>query len=177
MSNNIKSGEEMLTQSELKSLFHYCEESGIFTRIKTTSSRAIAGDIAGYVDSAGYLQIRIGKTLHRAHRLAWLYVYGYFPAHHVDHINRNPSDNRIANLREATASENLRNTAVPVSNTSGYKGVTFSKAANKWMARCTVNRKDNYLGLFATAELASAAYEEFAKNAHGDFYLKEKAAA
>lgn len=99
----------MLTQDRLKELMRYDEETGILTRRVSTSSNARAGDIAGSKDKDGYLVIRIDKKLYRAHRLAFLYVYGRFPEEFTDHINGIRDDNRISNLREVTRQENMQN--------------------------------------------------------------------
>ena len=77
----------MLTQDRLKELFNYDSATGVFTRIKTTSSRAMKGFIAGSVSSHGYLRIRIDGRVYFAHRLAWLYEFGEFPLGIMDHIN------------------------------------------------------------------------------------------
>lgn len=75
----------------------------------------------------------------------------------VDHINRNTLDNRRANLRNATRSQNLHNTDAPKHNTSGRKGVCWYPNYSKWRAFITVDRKQRTLGYFATIEEACAA--------------------
>lgn len=87
----------------------------------------------------------------------------------VDHINGNGLDNRKANLRVATNSQNLANRGAQRNNTSGFKGVTWNKAAGKWQASLKLNGNRWYLGLHNTAEDASAAYQEAARRAFGEF--------
>lgn len=87
----------------------------------------------------------------------------------VDHINGDGLDNRRSNLRICSKSENLRNRGKPASNTSGYKGVAWSKAAGKWQAYITVEGKRKHLGLFETPEAGHAAYCEAATKLHGEF--------
>jgi hypothetical protein len=87
----------------------------------------------------------------------------------VDHINGDKLDNRRENLRVCTAGENSRNQKINKRNTSGFKGVCFSKAGNKWMARIKVNWINKYLGLFDTPEQAHAAYCVAATALHGEF--------
>lgn len=87
----------------------------------------------------------------------------------VDHINGDKTDNRKSNLRVCSNSENLRNRGAQRNNTSGFKGVTFHKAANKWTASITANGSNNYLGLFKTPEEAHSAYCEAARAMHGEF--------
>lgn len=87
----------------------------------------------------------------------------------VDHINGDSSDNRLENLRLATNTQNARNRGKSKHNTSGYKGVFWHKATNKWTAQIGVDRKRIYLGIFDTPELAHRAYCEAAKVYHGEF--------
>jgi hypothetical protein len=72
----------------------------------------------------------------------------------IDHINGNKLDNRRENLRIASRSLNMHNVPKRVTNTSGYKGVTWHKAANKWCAQIMINYKNHYLGLFENIEEA-----------------------
>ena len=92
----------------------------------------------------------------------------------VDHINHNTLDNRKKNLRLATKLENSHNRKRCKRNTSGYKGVTWSKLHNKWRSRICVESKRLHLGLFDTAEEAYIAYCNAAIEYHKDFvYLEE----
>lgn len=87
----------------------------------------------------------------------------------VDHIDGNGLNNTRMNLRLATRSQNSCNRNIRNDNTSGYKGVSFHRATGKWQATITVNGKSAYLGLYATAEDAGAAYDEVAGQIHGQF--------
>lgn len=141
----------MLTQNELKQELHYNKDTGLFTKIKSKGNKS-KGSIVGTVSSDGYVYIRIlhekyGKSF-KAHRLAWLYVYGTFPNDKIDHINRVKSDNRISNLREVTQLENCQNKTVYENNTSGVVGVKWNIYANRWEAQINVDKKRIYLGKF-----------------------------
>ena len=160
----------MLTQAKLKELFHYCPNTGTFTRIKTITYNAKAGDIAGTHESNGYRRICIDGKNYRYHRLVWLYTYGVWPIEHIDHINGDPSDNRIINLREATSAQNNRNKLIRFDNKSGFKGVCLDRRRGKWLAQCTIDKNYHFLGYYASAKLASVAYESFTKIAYGEFY-------
>lgn len=94
------------------------------------------------------------------HRLAWLYVHGEWPTEQIDHINQNPVDNRIANLRPADKSQNVQNIDAAYGS-SGYRGVSFDSRCgdgNSWRARIMVDGKSHSLGYYATAEEAHDAY-------------------
>lgn len=89
--------------------------------------------------------------------------------HHeeVDHIDRNGLNNTRSNLRIATVVQNQANARISKSNTTGFKGVRKHKG--KFMARISVNGNRLFLGMFATPELAHAAYMEAAIKYHGEF--------
>jgi HNH endonuclease/AP2 domain len=114
-----------LSQQRLKELLHYDPESGEFTRITQVSSNAFVGSQAGWRELSGYFRIMIDRKKYMSHRLAWLYVYGSFPKRLIDHIDGNPSNNKISNLRECTASENGRNQKMSCKNTSGVNGISL----------------------------------------------------
>ncbi len=87
----------------------------------------------------------------------------------VDHESRNTLDCRSENLRVATASQNGCNRGKNRNNTSGFKGVTWSKATRKWLAQIVVNGRHKYLGVFGNIHEAAAAYDSAAIVLHGDF--------
>ena len=92
----------------------------------------------------------------------------------VDHINGNTLDNRLCNLRLATAAENNRNSKISKSNKSGYKGIYYNKLFKKYIAQITVNYKGIYLGAFKTKEEAALRYNEAALEYFGEFALLNK---
>ena len=141
--------EKTLTQKRLKELLHYNPSTGVFTWLIRRGGTAKIGTIAGSKCKRGYVAIAIDLKLYRAHRLAWLYVYGYLPEHGIDHIKRDRSDNRIEKLREASSQCNTRNTGNWSINTSGVKGVFWQKARGKWQSQITVNKHTTYLGTFS----------------------------
>lgn len=159
-----------LTQESLKEALDYDESSGLFKRISLTNRSDNKNEHAGTELKNGYISISVLGKLYLAHRLAWLYITGSCPKNQIDHINTVKSDNRSANLREATFSQNLRNTNLRKSNTSGYKGVSWSLKKQKWLAKAVFEKKQIHLGEFDDPLLASNAYQSFAKTMHGEFY-------
>jgi len=157
----------MITQEELKELLNYNPETGIFT-YKKKKAKCTPGKIAGTYHVNGYTHIQLNRKIYKAHRLAWLYVYGYFPQF-IDHINCDRGDNRLCNLREATLTQNNQNTKISKNNTSGVKGVAWHKGAKKWCATMDANGKRMYLGLFTDLELAKLVIDEARAKYHGNF--------
>ena len=158
----------MLTQDRLKDLLIYDEHTGLFRWIKPTGTRIKAGSVAGTLSDNGYVKISIDRKLYRAHRLAWLYVYGHFPDNELDHVNRVKSDNRIENLRPATCAENQQNQPKRRTNKSGVVGVCWYKRTGKWRAQITAGRVKYHLGYFDNLEdalcaraIAKAKYHTF----------------
>ncbi len=151
MSNKI------LTVERLKENLSYNHETGLFTRLPKKTRPDLAGKIAGTTGDRGVSLIMVDGKVYLAHRLAWLYIYGEWPGKTIDHINGNPSDNRISNLREASNSENLQNQRMAKStNKLGVLGV--HKLGNSFIAQINVNGKKHHLGCFETKELAHDAY-------------------
>ncbi len=155
----------MVTQDEIKQWLNYDKNTGIFTwKAERTGvghgPKKVIGAEAGWAQESGRRQIRINKKDYYAHRLAWLYEYGYMPSEFLDHIDGDPSNNRISNLREATASQNAQNTKLSSINTSGYRGVSWRKNRNKWTSGIYIKKKYKYLGSYNTPEEAYQRYLE-----------------
>ncbi len=137
---------EKLTQSELKRQLHYDPLTGIFTWINSNSLRVRTGDTAGCSRKDGYIRIKINGKNYLAHRLAWLYMEGYFPEHHIDHKFGIRDDNRWSELQHATRSCNMQNQAISTCNSSGFPGVALDRTSGKWRSRIIINQKVSYLG-------------------------------
>lgn len=140
---------------------------------KKSKGRANAGDIAGSKAKNGYLTVRINGVLYYVHRVVWFLEKGYWPEH-IDHINGDRSDNRISNLREATQDQNRKNLRMKVTNKSGFKGVSWHKSWNKWIATITKDRKHILIGGFTYPEEAAIAYDNAAVKLHGNFARTNK---
>lgn len=145
------------TVERLRELLSYDPATGEL-RWSIRRGNVRAGSLAGSLDSHGYLRVSIDGRFYKAHRLVWMHVHGAWPAGEIDHINMVKTDNRIANLRDATRSENQKNTLLYRRNSSGYRGVCWSKQKNRWQAMISENGRLRHLGYFDCPESASAAY-------------------
>jgi hypothetical protein len=155
-----------LTQSELKKHLSYDHETGVFLWIKSFHKRRI-GMVAGSHDRDGYLSIKLHRKPYRAHRLAWLYVYGSQPTEQIDHRNGVRDDNRIANLREVTFAGNSQNQRKSHADSAhGLIGIDKLTHRNLFRARINVRGKRRNLGYFRTADEAHAAYVAAKRELH-----------
>ena len=107
---------------------------------------------------------RYRSSLHR-----YIMKCAYHDGIIIDHINNDPLDNRKANLRKCSPSENMHNMKINKKNTTGYKGVVLVPETGKYRARIRINRKRISLGNYDTPEEAYAAYCEGSKKYHGEF--------
>jgi hypothetical protein len=151
-----------LLHSEVLAAVRYDAETGEF-------SCRYSGQPIASTRRNGYIVIRILGGTYPAHRVAWLYSYGRWPRGNIDHADGNPSNNRLANLRECNQSQNMANSRLSSNNTSGVKGVTFEKSVGKYRARIRVRGKMISLGLHETLDQAAAAYEQAARRYFGEF--------
>lgn len=160
-----------LTQDRVRELLDYDPLSGNFTWRKRTSNRIKVGEVAGVRAGNGYVYIALDNYRLLAHRVVWFYVHGEWPKEQLDHINRDRSDNRLANLRLASMSENACNGVLRSTNTSGFRGVSLDKrkTKKKWLAQIVKDGKQHSLGYFLTKEEAYDAYREAAQRLHGAF--------
>lgn len=151
--------DEILTPARLRAALAYDEATGEFRWREKVSRKVRVGAIAGGHHTRGYLHIGLDGRLYLAHRLAWVYSHGVWPDADIDHINGDRKDNRLANLRLATRSENLQNirTATSRNLASGLLGA-YRSGAGRWTSRIGKGGASQYLGCFATAAEAHAAY-------------------
>jgi hypothetical protein len=146
-----------LTHGRLREVLSYDPATGDFTR-RTPRPGARAGDKAGHLHraGAGYVYIMVDHRSYLAHRLAWLYVHGVWPDGLLDHINRDKSDNRIANLRPADFSLNAQNAVSGRAGRALPLGVY--RYRKRFVAKIMVRGSSRHLGCFDTPDQASAAY-------------------
>ena len=148
------------------SLFKY-EDGSLYWRV-SLSSRAPIGAKVGWLQNTGYLMARVDGDAWNLHKIIYEMHHGDTDSA-IDHKNRNKSDNAIDNLRLATKSQNEANTEKRSTNSSGYKGVYWLKNAKKWRAKIDYNKKQIHIGLFVDKHDAAKAYNEKARELHGEY--------
>lgn len=127
----------------------------------------MTGRQAGHTTEDGYIAVRLGGCLYLAHRLIFLMEHGYLPPL-IDHIDRDPSNNHITNLRAADKRINAINTGLASNNKSGVKGVSWHKAGNKWTAQIKDKGRKIHLGSYSLLEDAIAARLKAEEELWGD---------
>jgi HNH endonuclease/AP2 domain len=121
------------------------------------------------VNECGYRHGKLFKKSQIAHIVIWVMCHGEVPVDEIDHRNGDPADNRICNLRPATHGQNMRNVGMRRNNLSGFKGVNWCNAKQKWHAQIGHNCKRINLGYYEDILEADAAYKEASKRLHGEF--------
>jgi hypothetical protein len=139
-----------LTAEVLRAHFTYYPETGDFIRLGESRP-------SGRIATQGYRQIALRGSRYMAHRLAWLYIHGEWPADQIDHINQNKDDNRIANLRVVNCKQNAENITMFKNNNSGRRGVCWKERTGRWQADIRNHKQSIYLGSFTTIIDAVAA--------------------
>jgi len=182
LNNPVKlGGRKPLTAERLRELLRYDPETGVFVwatdRYAGSHHKRLmakAGDVAGSKKANErnvYRTLTLDSVRHYAHRLAWLYMTGSFPARgmDVDHIDADSLNNRFANLRCASRPDNIRNSRRHIKSTSGLKGVSWHKGQRKWRAVIRIDGRQVHLGSFDDPNAAHAAYVAMAKDVFGEF--------
>lgn len=161
-----------LTQDRLNSLLEYNPVSGkLFWKRRDRSefssdricnswnAKHAGKEALTSTTEHGYKHGTICGRAHRAHRVIWAMVHGYWPDE-IDHENGTKSDNRISNLRDVDSLTNSQNCSRRVDNTSGVTGVSFNKADKKWRAYISVRGNIRSLGFFNKIDDAIAARKD-----------------
>ncbi len=154
----------MITQARLHEIFDYDAHTGNLVWKVATARRIKVGDVAGCTKEQGYRTIRLDGRSHLAHRLVWMWHHGEWPKHEIDHIDRDPANNRIENLRDVSSSINQLNRRYR-SNKTGLAGV--AENGNQFMAQLNIFGKPVYLGTFDTPEEAHHVFKRVHFDLHG----------
>lgn len=153
-----------ITQQLIKDLFDY-RDGELYWKISVSNVKI--GAKAGSLN-CGYLQTRIKRKAYRNHRIIFLYHHGYLPQF-IDHIDGNKLNNSINNLREATLAQNNYNAKKPVSNTSGFKNISWCKNSKKWKVYLHFNNKSKHFGYYHDIDVAKFIAETMRYKYHGQF--------
>lgn len=162
------------TKEYLSECLVYGRNSGSFTWLRRPLEHFVSvsacntwnakneGEQACKISTTGYQVINIDGVTLSAHHIAFVLLTGVKPKE-VDHANGIRSDNRWANIRSVSRSENTKNRKRRSDNTSGVMGVCFRKDNGKWRAKININGKRVTLGQFKTKEEAVTARLEAEK--------------
>ena len=153
-----------ITQEYVKELFDY-QDGELFWKVQK-AKRVKIGDKAGSINGQGRKYVEIGGKNYLVHRLIYLMFRGYLPKI-IDHIDRNPLNNRIENLREVTKSQNHQNVGLRRDSTSGVRCV--HRNADKWRVQLRIEGKNKCLGRFEDLELAELVAVEARAKYYGDY--------
>ena len=161
-----------LSAARAREMLDYNPSTGEFVAARNSGNRRV-GDRAGNVRSDGYTTISVDGVQYLAHRLAWLVCHGSWPDGDIDHINGDAADNRIANIRVATPSQNLANSKRSRRNRSGHKGVHYDSHYRRWYATMRLKGKYVFVGSYLSKEDAVAARSKAGRDLHGEFHSDE----
>jgi hypothetical protein len=165
------------SQEQLHEIFEYCIDNisqPLLWKIKPNRfGRVNIGDVAGGLrKSDGYCRVKTGGQHYQFHRIVWIYHNGdILDGMQIDHIDGNPLNNLIENLRLATPSQNMHNRKKQSNNKSGIVGVR--ERDGKAVAEIKINGKQIWLGTFDTIEEAAASRKAAKEKYHGEFYREE----
>lgn len=157
---------ESITQDYVKQLFEY-RDGELYWKIKHSRNVWI-GRKVGSKTQRGYYQLQLNKKFYLNHRIIFLMHHGYLPEY-LDHIDGNPSNNKIENLRAATLTQNQYNTKLHKNNNSGFKGVSWCNTTNNWRVRIQIKKVGKVIGYFDDLELAGLVAQEARNKYHGEF--------
>jgi len=147
--------------------------NGVFYHLKS-EKRSKRGSVAGTKQKNGYRILKINKKSYGAHRVAWFLFTGIDPiGKEVDHVNRDPSDNRPSNLRLVNKSQNQCNSKIRKDNTSGERGVYWYAPRKKWQVSVRLNGKDYFGGRFSCFKEAQESAKKLRLKIHGEYAVKE----
>jgi hypothetical protein len=159
-----------VTRARLRELLHYDPDTGEFRWLERVTRWIQPGDLAGTVDQR-YRRITIKGRHYRAHHLAWFYMKGKWCSQVIDHRDGDPSNNRLANLRSATKTQNSANKRRYRNNACGLKGVCRERSG--WRATIYKDGRRHHLGNFPTPQEAHAAYAKAAHEMFGEYARTE----
>lgn len=159
----------MITQDALRAELSYDPDTGRFTWNNARPGVRKGAEAGRISKTHGYREIGLWNRLYRANRLAFMWMLGRWPEGDAEHWDRDKANNRWANLREATRSQNMANVGLQSNNKSGVAGVVWDADRGKWRAQLRIAGKKTNLGRFDTIEEAAVIVREKAKAQWGEF--------
>jgi hypothetical protein len=158
----------MITQELVCSLFEY-RDGKLFWKARK-NGRTVGKEAGSVSPSHGYRQIHIHYKHYLTHRIVYLMFKGYLPKF-LDHIDGDSSNNKIENLREATAKQNQRNKGIDCRNKTGVKNV--SKRGNKYRVSFTHEGSHIHVGCYDTVHEAAQIAKQTRLKLHKEFTKHE----
>lgn len=156
----------MMIDELIKNL-HYCPDSGELWWSVPAPKRSMDKP-AGSKNGRGYIHIQFNGKKYKAHRIVFYMHHGHLPKE-IDHIDGDPANNRIANLRAASRSGNMRNTTLSKRNTSGAKGVSWNPQHKKWQSRLRAGGSEKHIGYYTDFFEACCAIHSARNRYHGEY--------
>ena len=150
----------------LHELFEY-RDGELYWKVAKARNLKI-GDKAGCKRKDGRAVVKINNKLMMVYRIIFAMHHGYFPKY-IDHIDSNPQNDKIENLREATLSENAYNRVRGTNNASGIKNVSWNTRRKKWRVVIEVDKQSIEIGHYEDIEFASLVAEEARNKYHGSY--------
>lgn len=162
--------EQKLELAKVREALYYNPETGNFSSRQHNGirTRCMIGD-------NGYIYVSIKGKKYAAHRLAWFYFHGRWPKEDIDHINGNPSDNRILNLREATRKQNAHNRRLGKNNTSGMRCVSKNRVNGKYAVKIWRFGQCFSLGEYSEKLDAAKVANDFLRKTDEEFFSDVRA--
>jgi len=152
---------------EVLSYLRYDSDTDKFFWTQKPSKRVCVGDEAGSANNSGYRSVTFKRKNYLLHRLVWFIMTGTLPIKSIDHLDGNPSNNNISNLRLATHTINMQNKRKAMSNNeTGFLGVHYRKTRGTYYACINYNKQYKYLGSRNTPEEAYQLYLEAKQKLH-----------
>lgn len=159
-----------ISQDRLRELFDFNFELGVLLwrfrpEIPEHINRRLAGTEAGTIHK-NYRYVKVDQKKYAVHRVIWKLAYGNIPDDmQIDHIDGDGLNNKLDNLRLVTNQQNQLNRKV--NKGRKYKGVY--KSRDKFKAEIMTEEGRLYIGVYGTPEDAARAYNEAAKEHHGEY--------
>lgn len=161
----------MLTKSRAEELFTCDFDTGELTWLSNYQRPDLIGTKAGWLNE-GYWRVAADGETYYACEIVWLMAYGYIPTNTIDHSNTDKSNDALWNIRLATKGQNAANSKMNCRNTTGFKGVSFCTATQRYRASIQIDGQGKNLGRYDTPEEAHQAWASAAIEAYGAEFVR-----